>query len=79
MEFIPRVLCKAKPALPILHHLEDRHRRRWGKEVQYHRLFWRPPVSPIAAHELETRQICVNLGLKPLVSITDHDNIDART
>ncbi|MEI9971182.1 MAG: hypothetical protein WDO73_03500 [Ignavibacteriota bacterium] len=43
------------------------------------RIFWRPPVSPFMAHELETRQICVDLGLKPLISITDHDNIDACT
>lgn len=79
MEFIPRVLYKVKPALPLLRHLEARHRRRWGKEVQYNRIFWRPPVSPVMAHGLETRQICVDLGLKPLVSITDHDNIDACT
>jgi hypothetical protein len=79
MEFIPRVLCKVKPALPMLHYLEGRHRRRWGKEVQYNRVFWRPPVSPVAAYELESRQIREDLGLKALVSITDHDNIDACT
>jgi len=77
LEFIPRVLRKIGPAKPLLRYLEARYRRRWGREVQYNRLFWRPPVSPVFAHELESRQIRETLGLNPLVSITDHDNIDA--
>jgi hypothetical protein len=77
MEFIPRVLNKVGPVKPLLRYLEARHRRRWGREVQYDRLFWRPPVSPVFAHELESRQIRETLRLNPLVSITDHDNIDA--
>jgi len=77
MEFIPRVLRKVAPAMLLLRHLEARHRTRWGKEVQYNRIFWRPPVSPVFAHALESRQIREILGLNPLVSITDHDNIDA--
>jgi len=77
MEFIPRVLGKVGFARPLLHYLEARHRRRWGREVQYDRIFWRPPVSPVFAHRLESRQIRETIGLNPLVSITDHDNIDA--
>lgn len=77
MEFIPRALGKVAPARPLLRHLEGRHRTRWGKDVQYNRIFWRPPVSPVFAYELECRQIREALGLNPLVSITDHDNIDA--
>jgi hypothetical protein len=57
--------------------LEARHRRRWGKEVPYDRLYWRPPLHPRAAYELEAGQIEKALHLKPLVSITDHDNIEA--
>lgn len=77
MEFIPRVLRKVKPAHALLALLEDRYRRQWGKEVPYDRLFWRPPLHSRAAYDLEARQIRETLRLQPLVSITDHDNIDA--
>jgi hypothetical protein len=77
LDFIPRVLRKVAPAQVVLGVLEDRHRRRWGKEVQYDRLFWRPPLNPRAAYELEARQIRERLNLNPLVSITDHDDIAA--
>lgn len=39
-------------------------------------LWWTPPLSPEAALRLERGQI-ESLGLRPLVSITDHDSIDA--
>lgn len=38
---------------------------------------WRPPLSPRAAFELERDQIQRVLGLLPMVSLTDHDNIEA--
>ncbi|HNY42249.1 MAG TPA: hypothetical protein PKJ41_17730 [Bryobacteraceae bacterium] len=40
------------------------------------RCFWRPPVLPDQALHLESSQI-ESLGLAPLVSITDHDDINA--
>lgn len=79
LDFIPRVLGKVPLAQALLRVLEDRHRRRWGKEVPYDRLYWRPPLHPRAAFEVETGQIRDTLRLQPLVSITDHDNIDACT
>ncbi|WP_321475459.1 hypothetical protein [uncultured Paludibaculum sp.] len=39
-------------------------------------LWWTPPLAPAPALRLERGQI-EGLGLRPLVSITDHDNIDA--
>jgi len=41
--------------------------------------YWTPPVTAREAHELESRQIENDLGLNSLVSISDHDNIDAST
>lgn len=79
LDFIPRVLSKARPTRAILHALEARHYRQWGQPVPYHRLYWRPPLQPKQAYELETRQIQETLQLKPLVSLTDHDNIEACT
>ncbi|AFL86661.1 hypothetical protein Terro_0312 [Terriglobus roseus DSM 18391] len=37
---------------------------------------WRPPLQPLMAFDLEFTQIA-NLGLHPLVSISDHDNMEA--
>lgn len=79
LDFIPRVLGKVRPAQTLLRTLEERHHRTTGKAVPYNRVYWRPPLNPMAAYRLETRQISETLRLKPLVSITDHDNLDACT
>lgn len=52
------------------------HRRLTGETFRPERAFWRPPLDPRRAWELEARQIC-GLGLKPLISLTDHDEIAA--
>jgi len=66
-----------KAAHMIVRSLEEQHRRNTGHEVPYDRIFWRPPLHPKAAHDLEAQQIERTLGLRPLVSITDHDNLEA--
>jgi len=77
LDFIPRALGKVAPARAILHAFEDWHRRSYGRAIPFDRLFWRPPLHPRAAYELEARQNRETLGLDPLVSLTDHDNLDA--
>ncbi len=47
-----------------------------GVRVNYAASYWTPPMTPKLAFELESRQI-EKLGLAPMVSITDHDNIKA--
>ena len=47
-----------------------------GLTLDFERAFWRPPMQPKMAFELEAEQIR-GLGLEPLVSITDHDTIEA--
>jgi hypothetical protein len=47
-----------------------------GRIFDFNKLFWTPPLSPREAEELERVQI-EKLGLTPLVSLTDHDNIEA--
>ncbi len=49
---------------------------RYGVILDYERANWRPPLQPKMAYELESRQI-QRLGLNSLVSITDHDTIEA--
>jgi len=48
-----------------------------GRVVDFSRIYWTPPLSPREAFELEQRQIEEQLGLQALVSLSDHDNIEA--
>jgi hypothetical protein len=41
--------------------------------------YWRPPLAPLAAFRLERDQIERVLGLAAMVSLTDHDDIEAPT
>jgi hypothetical protein len=76
LDFIPRVLSRVPLALRLLRWFEKRHSERPDKEVHYRRGYWRPPLLPLAAYEVEASQIN-SLGLRPIVSITDHDDLEA--
>jgi hypothetical protein len=49
---------------------------RYQITINYSAGYWTPPLTPRLAFDLESRQI-EKLGVMPLVSITDHDNINA--
>jgi hypothetical protein len=58
--------------------------REFGRLHLYHgwifdfkKVYWTPPLSPREAHDLERKQIEERLGRKALVSLSDHDNIEA--
>ena len=44
--------------------------------VDFARAFWTPPLAPACALSLERKQIA-DRGLAPIVSLTDHDSIEA--
>jgi hypothetical protein len=48
-----------------------------GRILDFGRAYWTPPLHPLAAFQLESNQIERVLGLASMVSITDHDNIEA--
>jgi hypothetical protein len=66
LSFLPRYLHQV-PAL-------SRVVRRAA--VDFSRAYWTPPLSPASAFQLERKQI-EGLELQPLVSLTDHDDIEA--
>ena len=43
----------------------------------FNKIYWTPPLSPREAHKLESEQIERQLGLEALVSLSDHDSIEA--
>ena len=66
-------------AMPGLKRVFDHYTRRserYGVTLDFDRANWRPPLQPRMAYDLESRQI-QRLGLNSLVSITDHDTIEA--
>jgi len=66
--------------MPVVSHFMrrelDRHRAKTGRTVDFSRAYWRGPLGAHEAHDLERRQIEA-LELPAIVSLTDHDNIDA--
>ena len=61
---------------PLLTRLERRAEEMRGVRVNYAASYWTPPMTPKLAFDLESRQI-ERLGLASMVSLTDHDNINA--
>lgn len=78
MAFVPRYTAR----IPLVSHAigaqQRRYRERTGRALDFSRAFWRPPLTPCEALDLETRQI-ENLGLAAMVSLSDHDDVQAGT
>lgn len=76
LDFLANLGCKYAVIRPILARLEQRSKVKWGLRVDYAAAYWTPPMTPRLAFDLESRQI-EKLDLSSMVSITDHDNIEA--
>ena len=67
------------PRIPVVSFFykreEERYSRIKGKALDFQRGYWTPPVTGKRVFESETNSIECQLGLQPLVSLTDHDNI----
>jgi hypothetical protein len=70
LSFLPTYLHKVPGVSQIVSRYESRHKLDFG------RAYWTPPLTPASALQLEQKQI-LNLGLHPIVSLTDHDDIEA--
>lgn len=66
--------------MPVISHFlrreMERYRAKTGQPVDFSRAYWRGPLDARSAHDLERKQI-EQLDLPAIVSLTDHDNIDA--
>ncbi|MGD0859924.1 MAG: hypothetical protein ABR912_11435 [Terracidiphilus sp.] len=61
---------------PLLSRLERRAAKMHGVRVNYAAAYWTPPMTPKLAFDLESGQV-EKLDLAPMVSLTDHDTIQA--
>ncbi len=60
----------------VLRRGEVRYRAIHGIDLDLNLGWWTPPLAPLDAFALEEGQI-QELGLRPIVSLTDHDDIEA--
>jgi hypothetical protein len=77
LDFLANLGAQYSFMRPVLREAERRSRERHNTPVNYAAAYWTPPLTPRLAFDLENKQIEKKLGLMPLVSITDHDNINA--
>ena len=76
LSFLPGIAKKISPLRRILRWTEERYEEKWHAPFDYAKGYWTSPVSPDGAYQLEARQI-QEQGLQPIVSLTDHDSINA--
>lgn len=77
LAFVPRYTSGVPMVSAAIRRQEQRYLERWGRPLDFGSVFWRPPLAPREALELERSQILEKLGLDALVSITDHDDVQA--
>ncbi len=77
LDFIYKFARRFPPMQFALEKGRERYRAAHGKELDLTRAWWTPPCTPLDAWNLETKHIHDLLDLHALVSLTDHDNIDA--
>jgi hypothetical protein len=73
LQFIPELARKG----PMLSEALQKQCNKARFPIDFSRAYWTPPLTPKLAYETEKNQIENTLGLKSLVSLTDHDNIEA--
>jgi len=76
LAFIPRYTAGIPLVGSAIRRQEQIYRERCGQTLDFSRAFWRPPLAPHEAYERERGQL-QQLDVEPLVSLTDHDNIQA--
>ncbi len=77
LDFIAELTDGKKLLRKVMQWLEDRSSRTTGIRPDYGRSYWTPPLTPRLAFDLERTQIERLTELPALVSLTDHDNINA--
>ena len=76
LDFIYRIAKHCAPANWALRRGEARYQFLHGIPLDLSRAWWTPPLAPRDANSVEADQIRA-IGLAPIVSLTDHDEIEA--
>lgn len=76
LDFVPHYAEKLPIIAQFWRRERDNYLEREGKEIDFSTAHWSPPMTPDAVYDIESDQIN-KAGLDAIVSLTDHDNIDA--
>jgi hypothetical protein len=76
LDFLANLGNENKLFRPFIARAQKRCREKYCLSLDFAAGYWTPPLTPRIAFDLESKQI-EKLGVMPLVSITDHDNINA--
>jgi hypothetical protein len=74
---LPGYIAKIPIASYIIEREVGRLHLYTGRNIDFRKMYWTPPLSPREAFELERKHVEQKLGLQALVSLSDHDNIEA--
>jgi hypothetical protein len=77
LDFLSELSKEWRLLQPLMRWCERRCLRSTGIRPDYARSYWTPPLTPSLAFELERGQIEDRLQMPGLVSLTDHDDIQA--
>jgi hypothetical protein len=77
LDFLAAMANDYKPLRPFFARREEKARENHGIELDYAAGYWTPPLTPRMAFDLEQKQIEDQLNVPGLVSLSDHDNINA--
>jgi hypothetical protein len=75
--FIAEFAARHAPLRWALSSQERRAQDICSIKVDFWKAYWTPPVTPLAAFQLERNQIENELGLASMISLSDHDSIEA--
>jgi hypothetical protein len=77
LDFIAELSTEWGVLQPLMRWCEERCLKTTGIRPDYARSYWTPPLTPKLAFDLERVQIEDKLQMPAMVSITDHDDINA--
>lgn len=75
--FVERIFASNSLLRAFILHQNEVAQKRAGIKVDLSRAYWTPPLCPRSAYEVEREQIEHKLGLKAMISLSDHDSIEA--
>ena len=76
LDFVPHYAEKLPIIAQFWRREDKRYKEREGKAIDFGTAYWSPPLPPEEVYSIEKRQIN-DAGMDALVSLTDHDSIDA--
>lgn len=75
--FISEFASRYAPLRWALSKADEQAQKESSIKLDFWKAYWTPPLAPLEAFTLERKQIEEDLGLQSLISLTDHDNIEA--